>query len=296
LFNNIKNILASCNGMLVFTGGKYRMLLDKPVATADIDFCFDETNIIGGLAISLGSKTTRFNKIKVSYFDPAKDWTPNITILESSTYRTEDGNQVLEKEIELPLVSDYQRAQFIGQLFMNQSRYGITVQFTAASAALVCSVGDVAYITHPTPAWTNKPFRITHMVLKEDGTVGIQATEYAEEMYTPADINAATVRRNYSALSGGFFAPQSTTVTPPSALSVSNTPLGNAPAFTASWTASDDINLSDYIVRYTPSGGSSVDYVTTSTSATIPVASNNTTYTVAVYARSRSGVLSSAAT
>jgi hypothetical protein len=272
------------------------MLLDKPVTTPDIDFRFSEDNIIGGIAISLGSKTTRFNKVKVNYFDPAKDWTPNITILESSTYLAEDDGQVLEKEIELPMVSNYQRAQFIGRLFMNQSRYGITCQFTAASSALVCSVGDVVYITHPTPDWSNKPFRITHMMLKEDGTVGIQATEYADAVYTPADIPAATVRRNYSALVGEFFAPQANPVGAPTGVTATNTPKDGTSAMTVSFTASTDPRVTDYVIEYTNNKTSQTQQTTT-TSNTLTIAGldNSTTYTVKVYGRTSDGRLSTAA-
>jgi len=293
LFQNIKNILASCNGMLIFTGGKYRMLLDKPVTTPEIDFRFSEDNIIGGIAISLGSKTTRFNKVKVNYFDPAKDWTPNITILESSTYLAEDDGQVLEREIELPLVSSYQRAQFIGRLFMNQSRYGITCQFTAASSALVCSVGDVVYITHPTPDWQDKPFRITHMMLKEDGTVGIQATEYDDAVYTLVDIPAATVRRNYSALVGEFFAPQANPVGAPTNITAINTPKDGTSAMTVSFTASSDPRVTDYVIEYTNNKTSvTQQQTTTSTSLTITGLDNSTSYTVKVYGRTSDGRLS----
>jgi predicted phage tail protein len=296
LFQNIKNILASCNAMLVFTGGKYRMILDKPVDTADIDFRFNEENIIGGLAVSLGSKTTRFNKVKVNYFDPTKEWTPNIIILESSTYRTEDGAQVLEKEIELPLVSNYQRAQFIAQLFMNQSRYGITVQFTAASSALVCSVGDVVYISHPTPDWTDKPFRITHMVLKEDGTVGIQASEYDSDVYTPVDIPANTVRRNYSALTTEFFTPQANPVGAPSSITATNTPKDGTNAMTVTFTGSTDPRVTDYVIEYTNNKTSVTQRTTTSsTSLTITGLDNSTSYTVKVYGRTSDGRLSQGA-
>jgi hypothetical protein len=296
LYQNIKNLLASCNGMLIFTGGQYRFLLDKPVSTPDIDFRFSEDNIIGGLAISLGSKTTRFNKVKVNYFDPQKDWTPNITILESSTYLSEDDGQVLETEIELPLVSSYQRAQFIGRLFMNQSRYGITCQFTAASSALVCSVGDVVYISHPTPDWSDKPFRITHMQLKEDGTVGIQATEYADAVYTPADIPAATVRRNYSPLIGEFFAPQANPVGAPDNVSAINTPKDGTSAMTVSFTASTDPRVTDYVIEYTNNKTSVTQRTTTtSTSLTITGLDNSTSYTVKVYGRTSDGRLSIAA-
>lgn len=292
LYSNIKAILASCAGFLVFTGGKYRLLIDKVVPSNEIDFRFTEENIIGGINITLGSKTTRFNKVKINYFDPDKDWSPNISIIEDATYKAEDDNQVLEKEIELPMVSNYTRAQYIGRIFMNQSRFGTTVQFTAAPSALVCSVGDVVYISHPTPAWTDKPFRIVSMKLKDNGQVEISGTEYDDAMYTVSTLTAAVTKRNYGNYSSSFFTPVGTDVTPPKSLSVTNTPINGLPAMTVSFTASTAPDVVDYIIEYIDSGITQ-QKITTATTSIITGLKDQTTYTVKVYARNSSGRISS---
>jgi hypothetical protein len=293
LYSNIKDILASCAGFLVFTGGKYRLLIDKVVPVGEIDFEFTEDNIIGGISITLGSKTTRYNKIKINYFDPQKDWSPNISILEDATYRAEDDNQVLEREIELPLVSDFNRAQFIARLFLNQSRFGTAVTFTGAPSALVCSVGDVVYVSHPTPGWVRKPFRIISMSLKDSGEVDISAIEYADEMYSITTLPTQVTKRNYSNFSSSFFTPVASTVPAPTNLVVTNTPINGLPAMTVSFTAPSAADIIDYIIEYQENGNVQ-QQVTTSTTTLITGLKNQVTYTVRVYSRNSQGRISPA--
>jgi hypothetical protein len=293
LYSNIKDILASCAGFLVFTGGKYRLLIDKVVPVGEIDFEFTEDNIIGGISITLGSKTTRYNKIKINYFDPQKDWSPNISILEDATYRAEDDNQVLEREIELPLVSDFNRAQFIARLFLNQSRFGTAVTFTGAPSALVCSVGDVVYVSHPTPGWVRKPFRIISMSLKDSGEVDISAIEYADEMYSITTLPTQVTKRNYSNFSSSFFTPVASNVPAPTNLVVTNTPINGLPAMTVSFTAPSAADIIDYIIEYQENGNVQ-QQVTTSTTTLITGLKNQVTYTVRVYSRNSQGRISPA--
>ena len=293
LYSNIKDILASCAGFLVFTGGKYRLLIDKVVPVGEIDFEFTEDNIIGGISITLGSKTTRYNKIKINYFDPLKDWSPNISILEDATYRAEDDNQVLEREIELPLVSDFNRAQFIARLFLNQSRFGTAVTFTGAPSALVCSVGDVVYVSHPTPGWVRKPFRIISMSLKDSGEVDISAIEYADEMYSITTLDAQVTKRNYSNFNSTFFTPVASNVPAPTNLVVTNTPINGLPAMTVSFTAPTAADIIDYIIEYQENGNVQ-QQSTTSTTTLITGLKNQVTYTVRVYSRNSQGRISPA--
>ena len=297
LYMNVKNILTSCNGFLIYTGGLYRLKIDDAVATEDINFVFDESNIIGGIDITLSGKTDRFNQVKINYFDSSKEWIPNIVIVKDDDYLAYDGNTELVKELELPMVTDYNRVQYLARLFLNGSRYGTSVTFDAAPSALVCSVGEVVYLTHPTPDWTNKPFRINAMRIKADGTLTITATEYIAEVYTSlGTIPAQTAVTNYSKYATPFFSPLKTTVAQPTNLTATNTPQGSTTAVTVSFTApTASQNIRHYIIAYTD-GGTTQEYTTTATTATITGLKNQTSYTIQVYAENFDGVRSQPAT
>ena len=312
LFANIKNILATCNGSLVFSGGKYKMLIDRPVDDEDIGFEFTEENIIGGINIQLPSKVNMANKVKVNFFDRERDWQPNLTIVDIPEYRVAsiDGvNNVLEKEVELQMIANYNRASYLGRLYLNSSRLGTTVQFTAAPSALVCDVGDVVFVKHPTPNWgydntvtseynLGKRFKISSMKLKEDGLVEIAATEYSSDVYSDlGDIPTRLTRRNLTTYASGFFTPQSNPVSPPTNLTVTNTSVSGVPAITVNFTASLDPRVSDYIIDLTDNTTSQAQHrVTAGTTTTITGLNNKTTYTVAVYARTADGRQSEALT
>jgi hypothetical protein len=178
MFNNVQKQLLGSNSYLVFTNGQYVLKVNRREATPS--FTFSESNIIGGWQIVLGSKKTRYNRLKVNYFNPDLGWNPDMVIIENTTYLAEDSGTVSETEIDLQFTSDTDLATRIGTFLMDLSRHQISVQFTAAHMALELSVGDVVYITHGTPGWTQKPFRIIGLVLNQDSTVEVSAVEYAD--------------------------------------------------------------------------------------------------------------------
>ena len=97
--NALKAILTSCRGFLVFTSGQYKLIMDK---VESVGFAFDETNVIGGWAVSMGSKKSRFNRINADFINKERDWRDDIAHSLSATYKTNDNNLKLEKSIKLP--------------------------------------------------------------------------------------------------------------------------------------------------------------------------------------------------
>ncbi|PIN72967.1 hypothetical protein COV21_00555, partial [Candidatus Woesearchaeota archaeon CG10_big_fil_rev_8_21_14_0_10_45_5] len=177
---NMNNLLSSCRGMLVFSGGRYRLIIDKPgVAT----FAFTENNITGSWNISLGTKKNMFNRIRGRFFNPEKSWAMDIAVVDSADLRAQDNGVVLEKQIDLPFTANINTTKQITTISLNQSRQQIVCQFTAFLAGLRCEVGDVVTITHSTPGWSAKKFRVLDISLKNDDEVIVAAREYADSVY-----------------------------------------------------------------------------------------------------------------
>lgn len=184
LFVNTQKMLVNSNSYITFTNGKYSLRVNQRASTPT--FTFSEDNIIGGWQIGLGSKRNKYNRMKVNFFDPTDNWQPNISIIENATYLSEDNGSVSEKEIDLQFASDETLATKIGTFLMDLSRGQTTVNFTASHEALKLEVGDVVYITHNTPGWNQKQFRVIGIVLNQDSTVEISAIEY-NDVYTPIE-------------------------------------------------------------------------------------------------------------
>lgn len=179
--DNLRDLLTCCRGMLIFAGGKYRLKIDAPTAAT---FTFDESNIVGSWSIRLPEKRGRANRVRASFFNPDKNWQPDIATAESAAYRSEDNGILLEKQFAINFTSNIYRAQQIAQVELNASRKTTTCQFTATIAGLRCEVGDVVSITHSTPGWTAKPFRIARMTLLSSDEIEVTAVEYDADVYT----------------------------------------------------------------------------------------------------------------
>lgn len=188
-YENIKLLLASCRGALVYSGGIYKLVLDAPATAA---FTFDEDNITGNWSIATAGRRTRYNRVTASFFDPAQNWQPNFGIQDSTAYRAVDNGLLLEASIDLPFTANLYTAQQLAGLQLKQSRFGLMVSFTAFQIGLRCEVGDVVNITHSTPGWSNKLFRITQITIRDNDEVEVVCSEFDATVYNLDTLTAIT--------------------------------------------------------------------------------------------------------
>ena len=263
----VRELLTSCRGMLVFTGGKYKLVIDKPETAA---FTFDEDNIVGSWQISLGSKTNTYNRIRAEFFNPDRSWQGDIAVVESSTLRTADNNLLLEREIQLPFTSNIYTAKQIATMALNQSRQQIMTTFTATIEGTRCEVGDVVYVTHSTPGWTNKKFRVMAMSLKNDGHVTISLLEYADSVYDFGTIAVVDDAPNTNL-------PDPSTVAQPGLPAISEEiyvtreGAGVKAKAILTWTAAPDIFVRQYEVQYKLTSASTYTSAGTTSGTTFDV-------------------------
>lgn len=192
---NVEELLTSCRGYLPYTGGKYKLVIDKDEPAA---MSFNADNIIGAWSIQGGNKRTRLNRAKARFTNPSKDWQPDLAITDSATLRSQDAGLLLEKEIRLPYETSYYRAIYHTEVAMKRSRQGLVCSFIAAPEALKVEIGDIVAVTHATPGWSAKKFRIINLTLRIDGLVSMTCQEHEATAYdrtvpaeaaTPADTN-----------------------------------------------------------------------------------------------------------
>lgn len=246
----LKKLLSSCRGFLVFSAGKYKLIADKPEIA---EFTFSEDNIIGGWTIQLGGKNTKFNKIMANFFNEAKEWQPDLAVIESTELREQDGGVLLEKTIDLPFTSSLTGAKIIAVMNMNQSRQSITCEFTATIEALRVEVGDVVYVSHATPGWDvlnnnqGKKFRVMRLAIMNKDEVRVILVEYSDSVYDFGVIEGTDATPDSSL-------PDSSTAIPPTDLSVVETQYttqtGTKTRLHIRWTASIDSFVSHYEVMY----------------------------------------------
>lgn len=191
-FDNIKTLLSSCRGMLVYSAGIYKLVLDK-IETPG--FAFTEDNITGGWTIAQPGKRAKFNRVTAGIFNPANNWQPDYAISDSTAYRAQDNGLLLEDKINLPYTANVYRGQQLAGLRLKQSRFGLSVHFNALQEGLRAEVGDVVSITHSTPGWVAKPFRITQITISSTDEVEVTASEYDDSVYALDTLTAITGSR-----------------------------------------------------------------------------------------------------
>jgi hypothetical protein len=150
--DNLKALLTSCRGFLVFSGGKYKLKIDK--AETPVSFVLNADNIVGGWSIQLGGKRNRFNRVRARFFNQARAGSRTTRCTRTSrTARSPDASQVLEQTLDLPFTRNVYTAAQICQIEEKRSRYGTLVSLTATIAATCLEVGDVVPVNHATPGW-----------------------------------------------------------------------------------------------------------------------------------------------
>ena len=266
----LKKLLTACRGFLIFSGGKYKLVIDKAETAA---FTFSEDNIVGAWNISLGNKNNQFNRIRANFFNPDRNWQPDLAIIDSTTLRTSDNGLLLEKTIDLPFTSDIDRAKMITTINLNQSRQQIMCEFTSTIEGLRTEVGDVVYIKHATTGWdtlnsnAGKLFRVMRITLQNDDEVRILAMEYDATAYDFGTISATDAAPNTNL-------PDALTVIAPTALSTTESlydTIGSAGVkvrVQLDWTASADIFVREYDVEFKKSADATWKVLTTTRAVT----------------------------
>lgn len=190
VYANVQQLLTACNGLLIHSGGLYRLRIDEATA-AETAFGFTEDNITGAWEIRQPGRRERWNRVVASWFNPAKNWQADYVVAESAAALAEDNGRLSEHRIDLPYTTSPYTAARIAWQVLKQSRAGVTVRFRAFQAGLRCEVGDVVPITHGKPGWTAKPFRILAIGIIDDDEVEITAQAYSADAYVAEDQPAA---------------------------------------------------------------------------------------------------------
>ena len=186
LFDNVGEILETCNGMLLFIDGKYHLKIEKPNEHLGLpqSKIFTKENIIGEIQLSMPTKSTKLNKITGTFSNPATKYNDDVIIIDNPTYRLEDNGSVLETNADYTLITNADLVTDLLTQTLDKSRVTSTLTFTAAHTALELRSGDVIEVRHSEFGWgtgageTQKFWRVVELKLTEDNTVEVSAVTY----------------------------------------------------------------------------------------------------------------------
>ena len=191
--DNVKNFVRGSRSYLNFSGGKYNILVES---TGSASISLTEDNIIGGISIQSKNKNSRYNRVIVNFINPDKnfqsdtaqfppvDETGLASADQHANMKTADGGLLLEGRFDFSMFTSPYQAQEMAEIILRRSRTSLDVSLKADATALDLSIGDLVNITHATPAFSAKPFRVQGMTINADHSVSLQCTEHQDSFYT----------------------------------------------------------------------------------------------------------------
>lgn len=255
--SNLRDLLSSCRGRLVYEQGKFRLVINQPAVPTAFELTPD--NIIGEWEFFRSGAGQVPNRVAVTYIDSSANFQPNEAIWpeagQANGFLTNDNGFENTLQLDLPFTNEYYRAQQIGILALREQREDVGCVVSAKESALVLRVGDVVPLTHPTPGYDAQPMRVEAVGINPDGTVRLVLAEHDDGAYS---LDPQNTRDTLS----GSILPDPFTVEPPADLALlsdSTTALNTQegqriPQLLVTWTKSPDPFLDAYRLRYRVEG------------------------------------------
>ena len=204
----------------------------------------------------------RCNRVVVTYIDPDSDYEPNDVVYpeegssDDTAFLSADNNVRLEKRITLPTIANRKIAEQYGRVFLRRSRAEKFVTFNTTLATSNTTVGDLIRVVNSNLG-LDGTFRIMDMRITTAGIIEISAIEHQSNTYA-IDGSGTDYTRPTINLPDPFTvtAPTSLTLASGSAqnLTTNNTGYLSSDSvivrIKASWTASTDPFVNEYIVQF----------------------------------------------
>lgn len=192
---NLQNMSACCDCLIKFNEilGTWGVITQTPSYTVAMDI--NNSNMVSSLQITPLDIAASYNVIQVKYPDNTnQDAFASVTydlaqIAPSLLYPNEPVNQF---SLNLPLVNNNIRAQYLANRLLKSGREDLQVQCTIDYTGLQLEAGDIVTITSTNYGWTAKLMRISKVVetFGESGTVtaNLILSEYNPAVYNDVAI------------------------------------------------------------------------------------------------------------
>jgi hypothetical protein len=188
IFNNTTALLKGMRGMLPFSNGKYKLVIDDDPASSV--FTFNAGNIISDISVASNSRKQRYNRCVAKFankdvnYQPDEIAYPEKDSTEYTTFKTEDNGIEQELQLDLPTITAVYQARDIARVAVLSSRQqSLSVSFTADSSAIRVEVGDLVLLTYTALGFTNKQFKCRGMSINPDSTCSFQLLEHDATAY-----------------------------------------------------------------------------------------------------------------
>ena len=179
---NINKLLSAMNGRLIYSNGKYIVKAGIYEAPTEV---LTEDDLIGAIQIKTSlERSDRFNTIRGIFVDAAaNNKSTEFPKVQLADAVTRDNGEVLEKEIQLPMVSDSYQAQRIANKLIQLSDQQKIISFPANLSALRITAGDRVQVTVEELSWNQKVFECVGWTFSDEGGVNLTLREDSSLSY-----------------------------------------------------------------------------------------------------------------
>jgi hypothetical protein len=177
-----EGLLSGMAGFVVWSGGKYLVYAgaySAPAVTITAD------DLRGPVRVR--PRITRrdlFNAVRGTYVSPDAYWQPtDFPTVSNANYATQDGGQVIWRDVALPYTTSSATAQRIAKLMLERSRQGITVEMSAKLTTFKIATLDTVMVTLPQLGWSAKEFKVLEWKFSPEGGVDLVLQEETASSY-----------------------------------------------------------------------------------------------------------------
>jgi hypothetical protein len=191
--DNVKKFVSGARAYLNFSGGIYNILVET---SGSASITLTEDNIIGGISVKSKNKNSRYNRVIVTFTNPDKNYQTDTVQFppvdetglasadQHATMKTADGGLLLEGRFDFTMLTSPYQAQEMAEIILRRSRSSLDISLIADGTALDLAVGDIVNITHATPSFSAKPFRVQGMNVNSNYSISLQCSEHQDSFYT----------------------------------------------------------------------------------------------------------------
>jgi len=277
IMENLQNMASCCDCLLKYNEifATWGVIVQKP--TYDVAMNLDDSNIISAISITPIDLANSFNIAECKFPDKGNQDAFNTATFDlaqvdpSLLYPNEPVNK---QTINLPLVNDDVRAQYLANRFLESAREDLQVDCSIGFTGIQLEAGDIVTLTNVNYGWSNKLFRISKVTQTFEDTGAIicklMLMEFNPSVYDDVNVTQFTPAPNTGISSpttfGTISAPTITNIYPSAAI----------PSFDVNAVAS-----TNGIVQYAEIWYSAYQYPTTSQyifSGTTAVNANGSPY------------------
>jgi hypothetical protein len=175
-------VLSGMAGFVVWSGGKYLVYpgaYSAPAVTITAD------DLRGPLRVRPRiSRRDLYNAVRGTFVSPAVFWQPtDFPTVSNAAYATQDGGQVIWRDVALPFTTSSATAQRIAKLMLERSRQGITVEMSAKLTTFKVATLDTVMVTLPQLGWAAKEFKVLEWTFAPEGGVDLVLQEETAASY-----------------------------------------------------------------------------------------------------------------